>query len=194
MLFWRSTPNTKDAVQPLRYDEIGREAYKYLPYASSEDNGYYKLDALLDPLTTEVDPLDIYRSGKHYEFYQTEEKVAHDDFPYSVTVFEPSPLSRILEQGAPGTPWQPDNNHDYESTDSKTIKQKYECNGLDEVLKWTYIYPTEIYSFGLVNATSDQTPTTPNYYNPEELFKKRTKDEDGHEVIEYVDQEGKTDT
>ncbi|MEN0052367.1 MAG: DUF6443 domain-containing protein [Mucilaginibacter sp.] len=81
-----------DVVQPVVYDQFGREAVKYLPYAASGTaDGKYRSSALTDQMGFYAPP----SSG-----------VATNANPYSVTGFEASPLNRVLEQGAPGLDWQ----------------------------------------------------------------------------------------
>ncbi|MCW5910627.1 MAG: fibronectin type III domain-containing protein, partial [Cyclobacteriaceae bacterium] len=175
----QQSPNNYDVVQPIAYDAFGREAVKYLPYASGND-GTYKTNFL---------PKDHanYATGSNaqYQFYQSTAKVAIDTKPYAETIFEPSPLNRALKQGAPGTTWQPDGTHSYASTDH-TVKFAHEFNTTNEVLLWTYTSPDANNPFGKVNSGTSGT-----YYAANQLFKNKTKDEQGHEVIEYKDKEGK---
>ncbi|HEY8938157.1 MAG TPA: DUF6443 domain-containing protein [Cyclobacteriaceae bacterium] len=160
------SPSVTDIVQPIAYDAYGREQFKYLPYSSTEVNGLYKTDALT----------------AQNQFYQTATNVAHDTNPYSETVFEPSPLNRVIEQGSPGSSWQPDADNSYTSTDH-TIKHDYAFNGANEVILFTYDATT---------ASIDAGSTTVNYYAANQLQANKTKDEQGNEVIEYVDKENHT--
>jgi hypothetical protein len=108
--------------------------------------------------------------------------VADDTHPYGNTVFEPSPLNRVLEQGAAGAAWQPDGTNSYNSED-RTVKFSYETNAENEVILWSY-------SPG--NTTTPISIThTGNFYEPRRLYKTKTKDEDRHEVIEYKDMKGR---
>ena len=167
----QGSPGKNDIVQPVVYDQYGREAAKYLPYVSDEVNGWFKNSALTS----------------QNAFYAGTDKVAIDPNPYALTIFEPSPLNRILEQGAPGEAWQPDGVNSYTSTD-RTIKKTYEFNTATEVLLWTYTPPDATYPFGKVNTG---TASSPVYYNANELYKNKTKDEEHHEVIEYVDKQNR---
>lgn len=80
---------TKDVIQPVAYDQFGREAIKYLPYTTASGNaGSYRSDAL---------------TGGQQGFYNTPPSgVVQIPRPYATTVFEASPLNRPLAQGAPG--------------------------------------------------------------------------------------------
>lgn len=187
----QGSPLQKDIVQPIFYDALGREAIKYLPYVDAMGtDGFFKTNALRLPASSGTEEQQ-YQTGKQFEFYQSGGLVVIDQYPYAKTIFEPSPLSRTVEGGAPGLPWQPDAINTYSSTD-RTIKNAYESNTTDEVLLWTYSYPTPAYPLGLVSATSIATPTIPNYYEPNQLYRSKTKDEEGHEVIEYTDKVGRT--
>jgi RHS repeat-associated protein len=178
----QASPLLKDAVAPIDYDALGREAVKYLPYVSG-NTGWYKDNFLpashANYATT---------SNAQYQFYQNTARVSIDEKPYAETRFEPSPVNRVLEQGAPGADWQPDATNSYTSTD-RTIKKAREFNLANEVLLWTYTYPTATYQLGLVNAG---TVSAPVYYAVNQLYKNKTKDEQHHEVIEYVDKGGRT--
>src|SRR5690606_4828631 len=114
--------------------------------------------------------------------------VAVTSHPFGESVFEPSPLNRVLEQAGPGESWRSTEAvGDYSSTD-RTVKFAYETNGEAEVRLWTYTYPTTSYPLGLVQAG---TVSAPVYYEPNQLHKTKTKDEQYNEVIEYKDKEGR---
>ncbi|WP_317617686.1 DUF6443 domain-containing protein [Pedobacter cryoconitis] len=103
------SPGFADVVQPVVYDAFGREATKYLPYATASTGGTYRTDAV----------------SKQGTFYNSVHPgLATTAYPFSQIVFEPSSLNRVVEQGAPGEPWQPASGH--------TQKIEYGTNG-DEV-------------------------------------------------------------
>ena len=104
------------------------------------------------------------------------DKVADDPRPYSETIFEPSPLNRVTEQGAPGAAWQPGT--------GKTIKKDYLINLTTEVFKFSYDPAT-----GLASLPTDPTA---RYYASGQLYANKATDEQGHAVIEYVDKKGRT--
>jgi RHS repeat-associated protein len=176
------SPSGLDVVQAMVYDQFGRDPLKYLPYADGT-SGWYKENALKDPTT------GVYTSGKQYQFYQTGGLLASDTKPFAETRFEPSPLNRVLEQGAPGLAWQPDATDTWASTD-KTMKKNYQVvTSATEVRLWTYTYPTNSPELlGLVNAG---TTASPIFYPVNKLYRNRTKNEDGNEVIEYMDDQGR---
>ena len=164
------TPLKKDLVQPAIYDGFGRESLKYLPYTSIDQSGWYKTDP-----TGSVS--GNYSASPHYAFYNAaNDKVADDINPYSETKFEPSPLNRVLEQGAPGSPWQPGSGH--------TITRSYSVNTLNEVYFFSYDPASSS-----VSLSSD--PVL-KYYAVNQLYANHTQDEKQNEVIEYTDKRGHT--
>lgn len=177
----QASPSQQDIVQPYVYDAYGREAVAYLPYTSGTD-GWYK-----DNFLPKEHANYATTANAQYQFYHTSPSVAIDDKPYKEARFEASALNRIIEQGAPGAVWQPDGIDGYTS-DDHTIKKSYEFNVANEVLKWSYTYPTAALPLGLVNAGTSAAPV---YYPANELYKNKAKDEDQNEVIEYVDKEGR---
>jgi len=177
----QGSPLKKDIVQAVVYDEFGREALKYLPYVSSDATGWLKTN----PVGT-----TSYTGSAHHSFYQGTSKVEVDNAPFAKTIFESNPMGRVLEQGGPGTIWQPDATNSYTSTD-KTVKSDYAFNAASEVLKWSFTAPTSSTPYGIVLCTSTATSTTAVYYAANELYKNRTKDEQGFEIIQYTDKNGK---
>lgn len=160
------SPTGRDVVQPVIYDEFGREAIKYLPYTRQMRDGRYVDNALSEQST----------------FYQTSGTVANDQYPFAKTVFESSPLNRILKQGAPGETWQP--NSDPSSLEDKTVKHKYETNAEEEVYHFAYDITT-----GLVDLSNN---FNERFYLPNALNANKTLDEHNNEVIEFIDKEGRT--
>jgi RHS repeat-associated protein len=151
-----SSPLGNDVVLPIEYDNLGRMVKDFLPYTTSSREGIYKADAII----------------AQYDFYQTAPNIAHDPSPYAQKVFEPSPLNRVLEQGAPGAAWQPNG--------GATVKFAYEINTLFDGIKiWT------------INLTTGL-PETPGSYPAGELYKNITTDEANHMVEEFTNKLGQT--
>lgn len=174
----QASPAGNDLIQPVVYDPFGREAVKYLPYVEGAD-GLYKLSPVGTTATYATSPQASFYNG-------SDETIAASATPFAVTIFETSPLNRVVKQGAPGTSWQPDATNTYASTDH-TIKRSYEFNNANEVLYWTYKAPGATLPLGLVNAG---TGTLKTYYDAGQLIRNKTKDEQGHEVIEYTNKLG----
>ncbi|MGY3214777.1 DUF6443 domain-containing protein [Mucilaginibacter sp. HD30] len=109
-----ASPKMRDVVQPMAYDEFGREIYKYLPYASTvANNGSYKPNAL---------------AGQQAAFYSGTPGVVSTGTPYAQTVFETSPLNRVAKQGAPGADWQPS---------AHPARMGYGVNAANDIRYWT---------------------------------------------------------
>lgn len=181
----QGSPSLLDIVQPMGYDVFGREVKKYLPY-TGESNGWFKPDALRSLNATGTERAQ-YITGKQYAFYQTGGLLPSDLYPHSEIRFEASPANRPVEQGAPGAAWQPDATNTYTSTD-RTVKFSSEVNAANEVLLWTYTYPTPGIPLGLVEAG---TAASAVYYSAGQLTRSRTKDEQRNEVLEYKDKHGR---
>ena len=111
----QGSPGFKDIVQPVAYDALGREQFKYQPYAAQTGTtGAFRTGALADQLA----------------FYNSPTAgIKATTYPFAETVFEASPLNRIQQQGAPGADWQVSAGH--------TLKTDYGTNVQDEVKLWT---------------------------------------------------------
>ncbi len=89
-----ASPSEADIVSFQVYDNRGRESMNYLPFTRANNNGKFRPHA---------------PSEQAFFYNQTQfPNIPQNDLikPYSETVFEASPLSRLLEQGAPGEDWQ----------------------------------------------------------------------------------------
>lgn len=147
------SPKKRDLVQPIIYDGFGREDKKYLPYADNLSNdGSYKTDAWT----------------QQKDFYNGKPGIASDDSTYARTVFEASPLNRVLQQGAPGKTWQPIGGH--------PVLMDYQTNEPNEVQLWSII--------------NDSICTQNGYYLTGQLYVNQTTDENGNRIKEYKDKEG----
>ncbi|HYH13599.1 MAG TPA: DUF6443 domain-containing protein, partial [Flavisolibacter sp.] len=99
-----------DLVSPVEYDAFGREAFKYLPFASAESNGLLKLNPF----------------QQQQSFMQAQYGGQGETFFYSQTQFESSPLSRVEKAMAPGNSW---------SGSNKGVEQKYWINTAPDVVR-----------------------------------------------------------
>jgi len=110
----QGSPEGKDLVQPYIYDALGRETQKFQPYSITGNGGAYRSGALTE----------------QQSFYDSPPLgVKNTNTPYSLTIFEASPLNRVLEQGAPGDAWQPIAGH--------STKLEYGSNAQGEVKLWS---------------------------------------------------------
>lgn len=174
----QSSPLGYDVVTFQVYDEYGRVTKSYLPYATTAVDGSSKSSLISNQST----------------FYQNLVGAGDGSAAFSVSTMEDSELGRVLKQGAPGQSWQPDGVNTYNSSDH-SVKYALESNDANEVLLWTSQLPSEEYTtvatnaYGKVNAGVAPTPV---YYAANSLLKKKTKDEEGNQVIEYSDKLGRT--
>lgn len=97
----KGSPAGYDVVQPIVYDQYGRDSVKYLPYTNNSSSpGAYHPNAVTGANGT-------YTASEQYRFYQQPgQGYVNTTAPYSLTGYEPSPLNRVREAGAPGTAWQ----------------------------------------------------------------------------------------
>ncbi|MFD2581341.1 DUF6443 domain-containing protein [Pedobacter vanadiisoli] len=137
----QGSPGFKDIVQPVAYDAFGREQFKYQPYAAQGGTtGSFRTAALADQLA----------------FYNSPTAgVKATAYPFAETVFEASPLNRVLQQGSPGADWQINSGH--------TLKSDYGTNAENEVKLWA------------INGTDNG--ATAGVYQPGKLYKTILKDE-----------------
>jgi len=93
-----------------------------------------------------------------------------EQFFYGQTNFEPSPLNRPLESLAPGSSWL---------GGDRGMTTDYQVNNSsDSVVCWT------------ISSTAGSVPVDQGSYAANTLFKTSTTDENGHQVVEYKDQQG----
>lgn len=173
----------KDVVQPYAYDQYGREAQKFLPYAASSSDGNYRPDALV----AKTGVYNFYRpdtTGKSGNQQTNASGIVIIPTPYAQTTFEPSPLNRPVDQGAPGDAWQPGNGH--------TVRVAYTSN--DGTTYWAKQYDVTI------DASGNRTLSTSKNYDANTLYVTVTADENysgnypangkNNTVEEYKDKEG----
>jgi RHS repeat-associated protein len=152
----KASPDEKDMVIPVTYDALGRPDKNYLPYIATSNDGHFRDNAVPEQAS----------------FYLTPpEKTASSSYPFAVKVYEPSPLNRVLEQGAQGTDWQPGIGH--------TVKYNYLVNDNDEVIHW------------VLDATS-QLPVSDDHYPSGELRVNVTTTEHNSQVKEYINKQNLT--
>jgi len=187
----KGSPGAKDIVQTFAYDAFGREAQKYLPYAATTTDGSYKSDGLTTGPTNFYYPGGTAASGS-----QQGGGVVYNPAPYSLTNFEPSPLNRVTEQGAPGPDWQPVNGN----LSGHTAKLEYMANNLNDFSGTDTALSRKVTLYNaVVNGDQSRTLTigngTVNYYPIGQLSVTISKDENwksgrGGTTEEYKDKEG----
>lgn len=155
-----ASPGQKDIVQPVVYDALGRQSEQYLPYTGGAD-GSFKTNAL-----------EVQQS-----FYVS--LYGDQVIPKSETVFDNSPLNRVVEQGAPGETWQVIKDANGASTgEGNTVKNKYTCNDGDELF---WVAGTDL---------TDITSTSFYSSAPPVLYVREITDENGSVTREYKNKQG----
>ncbi len=145
---------SQDVVQFYHYDALGRVESSYLPYATDAATGAYRPEA-------EQEQNSFYKDASN--------QVVNDNFPFSATRYETSPLSRVLEQGAPGQDWQ---------LGAHTMTMDYRANTATDAVS----------VFTVSGTTINRTGTYPEG----ELAMAETTDENGHYVRQFTDKQGQT--
>lgn len=156
---------TKDIVVPIEYDDLARVKLAYLPYVASAADGSYRTSGSSDAVS--------YYQGSHAGVAQT-------SYPFSRSVYEASPLNRILEEGGPGAVWQPYSGSI--SGSGHTRKMDYQVNTSADTVKYWVL--------------SGNSASTGSSYTAGQLTKTISKDENwtsgnGGTVEQYLDIEGK---
>ncbi|UIR57796.1 DUF6443 domain-containing protein [Sphingobacterium sp. SRCM116780] len=152
---WQGSPLKNDIVQYSEYDAFGRESKKYLPYVKNmAKDGSFKT-------TSAADQVAYYATTNTWDAH-----IKKMTTPFSVTVFESSPLNRVQQQGAPGLAWQPAANRETvttASTTGHTTVTEYGTNVASDIKLWS-MKPTN-------------NGATSTFYAANKLYKKVSKDE-----------------
>lgn len=112
----RQGGDASDIITHIQYDGFGRQVKDYLPFSLANTGGAYSRMSSQDALNN---VLNFYNIAKY-------ENTAN---PFSEKRFEPSPLSRVLEQAAPGNDWALGN------VKKNTIKLEYQTNSTSDAVR-----------------------------------------------------------
>ncbi|MBN2663978.1 MAG: RHS repeat protein, partial [Bacteroidales bacterium] len=157
----KASPTGADIIQPIVYDDFGRQTHSYLPYTYNQDMvntvGAYRPNAA---------SLDIQTDYEQQLFYNQLNQ--QGNVAFSETVFDNSPLNRVMQQGAPGADWQ--------ISSGNVTSFDYQTN----TSSLNYHFTVDQYNM-LVKAQE---------YPPNSLYITKTTDPDGHEVLEYKNKLG----
>lgn len=170
-----------DLVSPVIYDAFGREQYKYLPFASTatdatKNDGSFKPN----PFAQQVAFYNTYLDGQAGE---TSIGTNGENWAYSKTNYEPSPLNRVDNTYAPGVSWVGSEGGGTEAL-KKNVRIKYYSNTLiDDVKIWEVDNGADLGLWGSYTVIGAYTAGT--------LYKTITIDENDKQVIEFKDKEGK---
>jgi len=173
----KASPAGKDIVQPVNYDQYGREPANYLPYPdeSAAVSGSYRSTAITDQASFYNNPASVGAPA-----VVAIPAINGITPSYAAVNYELSPLDRPIEQGAPGASWQPATSGI--SGSGHTMATVYDNNTSQEVIQWT------MNSNG--NGAYSQQSGATAYYTASMLIKTRVSDENGNTVIEYKDMKG----
>jgi RHS repeat-associated protein len=149
----QASPLQNDMVTMNAYDPIGREIIHYLPYTSPSNNGNYKTDP----------------TGEQTTFNTVQYPV--DQYYYGQSVFDNSPLNRVLSEYPQGNSWV---------GSGRGKSDQYMVNTTsDSVQIWN------------IAVTPGSLPVDSGSYRHGQLFKTITVDERGNQVVEFKDKLGK---
>lgn len=154
------SPNNKDIIAPVVYNEFGKNPINYLAYVDrfTNGNGRYRNSAITEQNSFYTNPPTGLSSNAN---------------PYSVTVYNGSPLNRITEQGASGAAWQPQTNPEL----SHTIRKEYGLNNDVIVVSDAKFRGVRRYQATSPNNDQNRTLVDAGWYPKNELLLDITKDE-----------------
>jgi len=185
----KESPKDNDVVQPVAYDAYGRLSTKYLPYTSTVNDGSFKPSAL--------NGSSGYSNSDQNNFYTTPPQGVNQIVdPFAQTNYEPSPLNRVVEQGAPGAAWQPVAGN----TSGNTNKTAYIANDAIALSDTAHSHLVQMYSVTL-NSDGSSTLTqgggSAAYYAAGQLYLTVSQGENwrsgrGGTTEEYKDYQGQT--
>jgi len=148
----KATPSGKNLVQPIEYDSVGRVSKHYLPYAKANTDG---------------GEFQSYYETEQANFYNTPiDNIADDTKPYAVTIYEQSPMGRVLKSGSVGNGFQPGQGH--------TPKAEYLLSNASEVRQFN------------VDGSSS------GYWPVDKLYKVKGVNAEGHHTISFTNPSGQT--
>lgn len=154
-------------INPIVYDQFGREVYKYLPYSGSSSDTSFQMNPF----------------AAQYTF--NAQQFPGEQVFYSKTVFERSPLNRVLKLFSPGNSWAGSDS----SISEKCIQYKYLVNdGNDSVRIWRITSNALTYNN---NDEATNIPSSTSFYTIGQLYKNITIDENGNTTVEYKDKSDK---
>ena len=180
----KASPNRLDVVQPQVYDALGREPKQYLPYTATADNlhspqGYY-YRAINDQTRFYSRTTPPGGGAGPLALDDVIQGIARTGRAFAESVFEASPLNRVVAQGAAGETWQVGNGHIVERTERPNTE-------VDSVLRFEPGYAS-----GVID------PGYQGFYAPGELWGTDVADvhgpneltAHGYRTIEWKDREG----
>lgn len=159
-----------DVIIPKKYDALGRVEKEYLPYALPlTGTGAFRTN-------WETEQLSFYQNNNPAILPND----LPDNNPFSINIFEPSPLNRVIQTFAPGNVWAGTIGTGNGEVSVKNEFKIYDPSAGDNVRSWELNY-----------STNPAVPVISSYtYQPGDLAKTKTFDEHGKLVEEYKDKNG----
>ena len=161
-----------DIIVPTKYDDLGRVIKQYLPYATGSGSfGAYRG-------TWENEQLSFYQNNSPAILPND----LPDNNPFSINVYESSPLNRVVQTFAPGDAWAGTAGSGSGEVSIKNEIKVYDPAAGDDIKTWD-----------LNSATGTPIPVISSYtYLLGDLVKTKTFDEHNKQVEEYKDKNGNT--
>lgn len=158
-----SSPAGYDVIKPYEYDDYGRMPRDYQSYPTTvNEYGVFRDNAT---------------SNSEDYFATLYGTAANEAYSYSTTVFEESPLNRVLKQGGPGEAFSPS---DETNNATEHVQHfEYQSNIASEVRYFS------------IDQASGALLNGPSHYAEDELFKIRVEDENGNITEEFKDKLGR---
>jgi len=169
---WKGTPNKRDLVGPVAYDAFGREDKKYLSYSAAvvASDGSYKTDVIADQNSFYTSPTNAPWNAPGV--------IPIPSAAFSKNIYEPSPLNRVLEQGAPGAVYQPAASRT--ATAGRTVVIDYGTNNATTTYSTATGFAVRLYTAtasATVGLEHVRTLGGTAYYFANQLYLTITKDE-----------------
>ena len=155
------TPSGYDLVAHTEYDGMGRPYKTWSPFALGSNNGSY-----INPGTSSANILSLATT-----FYDGRDGFPNEKKPYSLNIYDGSPLNRVVKEYGPGANWHDNGKgvvHDWYANNQSDslVVNKYTVSGNSLVKSGTY--------------TTGQ------------LYVDALTDEDGHKSWTFTDKLGRT--
>lgn len=145
-----SSDGAQSIVTPVYYDALRRESRQYLPYAAADNAGKYRPQAIAEQVG----------------FYNSEYGAQANGYSYTESVYEASPLSRVMEAYNVGAEFRVG-------------------NGIKSTLDYQTNTEAEVLSFK-INRISKNLELSGSY-DANTLHKTTATNEDGTSVVTYKD-------
>ena len=142
----------KDIVVPIEYDGFGRTTKQYMPYVAANADMSYTDYSTVD-INTIVAPSYPQFGSQNF---------------YSETLYEASPLNRVLKQAAPGTTdnWAMGSGHEikyaYQANTDADLVKKFSVGNSGQLSDDGFYTSNELYKTIVYNENSEADPTKDN--------------------------------